>query len=289
MSNFSKDHPSIRVFAPPGGRSTSNIFGVPEPEIPMPNKKNHMESDIFGCKKDNTDSVPVKQTRNMVNNIFGTEPEQTVQKSNVYSDKNKSTIFDEALPQQPSNKPDRQRSNIFGPNEPVQSASSRPVSEKFKSNIFGNGDNDTQNKRQPGTRQGLRVGYNPINGESYSTKDGLNSKVEQTEVVENETEPDDTVKMPEEENGEQSANGHHEKTDEQPTENGNNEKPTNGNSHESVDKPTNGHANGTNGHSTTKKSAYKCSCISPTWRSFKWSTLVNIVNAYLSLTTTNKK
>ena len=47
------------VFAPPGGRST-NIFGVPEPEAPMTAKKNHMESDIFGCKKDNVDSAPAK-------------------------------------------------------------------------------------------------------------------------------------------------------------------------------------------------------------------------------------
>jgi hypothetical protein len=161
MSNFTKDQPSIRVFAPPGGRST-NIFGVPEPEPPISTKKNHMESDIFGCKKDNVDSAPVKQTRNVTNNIFGTDLEQPVHKSSVYSDKNKSTIFDEAPPQQPSNKPDRQRSNIFGANEPIQSAPTRPVSEKFKSNIFGVGDNDTQAKRQGGTRQGLRDVYHPF-------------------------------------------------------------------------------------------------------------------------------
>ncbi len=47
------------VFAPPGGRS-ANIFGVPEPEPPVSTKKNHMESDIFGCKKDQTDAAPVK-------------------------------------------------------------------------------------------------------------------------------------------------------------------------------------------------------------------------------------
>jgi hypothetical protein len=92
----------------------------------------------------------------VTNNIFGTEPEQMVHKSNMYSDKNKSTIFDEAPPQQPSNKPDRQRSNIFGSNEPAQCAPSRPVSDKYKSNIFGNEDNDSQARRQPGTRQGLR-------------------------------------------------------------------------------------------------------------------------------------
>ncbi|CAF2352835.1 unnamed protein product [Rotaria sp. Silwood2] len=298
MSNFSKDHPSIRVFAPPGGRS-ANIFGVPEPEAPMPIKKNHMESDIFGCKKDNTDSVPVKQTRNITNNIFGNQPEQPVQKSNIYSDKNKSTIFDEAPPQQPSNKPDRQRSNIFATNEPVQSAATRPVSEKYKSSIFSNEDNDTQNKRQPGTRQGLRgrlqqtnnyqdsyrpsiaisiysplrlkdpnasrMGYNPINGEPYSTKDGLNSKVEQTGTTENEKESDNTSKTSEEQNGEQVENGKH-KSDENGhadvsnngTENGNATEngnvAENGNAEASSDKQTNGHSNGINGHTTTKNS-----------------------------------
>jgi Microtubule-Associated protein Jupiter len=51
--------PCFSVFAPPGGRS-ANIFGVPEPEQPVSVKKNHMESDIFGCKKDKTDSAPAK-------------------------------------------------------------------------------------------------------------------------------------------------------------------------------------------------------------------------------------
>jgi hypothetical protein len=249
MSNISKEHPSIRVVAPPGGRS-ANIFGVPEPEAPMPIKKNHMESDIFGCKKDNTDSAPVKQTRNNItNNIFGNQPEQQIPKSNMYSDKNKSTIFDEAPPQQPSNKPDRQRSNIFGTNEPMQSAPTRPVSEKYKSSIFDAADNNAQGKRQPGARQGLRVGYNPINGEPYSTKDGLSSKVEQTRTTENEKESDDTIKTTEEENGK-------DKPDENATENGNTEVSTNttenGNAEPSMDKPTNGHSNGTNGHTTTK-------------------------------------
>jgi hypothetical protein len=106
-----------------------------------------------------------RQTRNVTNNIFGTDLEQPVHKSSVYSDKNKSTIFDEAPPQQPSNKPDRQRSNIFGANEPIQSAPTRPVSEKFKSNIFGVGDNDTQAKRQGGTRQGLRGRFKQTNNQ----------------------------------------------------------------------------------------------------------------------------
>jgi len=133
----------------------------------------------------------------------------------------------------------------------VQSAPTRAVSEKYKSNIFGNGDDDAQTKRQGGTRQGLRVGYNPINGESYSTKDGLNSKAEQPEIVENEKEFDDTVKTPEEENGAHTENGH-DKSDE----NGDAQAPANtaenGNAQEPVDKPTNGHTNGTNGHSTAK-------------------------------------
>lgn len=82
---------------------------------------------------------------------------------NSYSEKNRSTIFDEAPPQQPSTRPDRQRSNIFGGNEPAQSAPARPVSEKYKSNIFSTGDNDTQNKRQQGTRQGLRGRFQQTN------------------------------------------------------------------------------------------------------------------------------
>ncbi|CAF4386410.1 unnamed protein product [Rotaria socialis] len=277
MSNFSKDHPSIRVFAPPGGRS-ANIFGVPEPEAPATAKKNHMESDIFGCKKDQTDSAPAKQTRNVTNNIFGSQPEQAAPKHNMYSDKNKSTIFDEAPPQQPSNKPDRQRSNIFGTDEPVQSTSTRAVSDKYKSNIFGNADDDAQNKRQPGTRQGLRgrlqqtnyhqdnyrpsiaislysplrlkdpnasrMGYNPINGESYSTKDGLNSKVEPIETVK---ESDETSKpVEEEQDGKQAENATTEPSTNS-TQNGNtepaSEKQTNGQTN-----GTNGHTNGTNGH-----------------------------------------
>jgi len=242
MSNFTKDQPSIRVFAPPGGRST-NIFGAPEPELPISTKKNHMESDIFGCKKDNTDSAPAKPARSVTNNIYGADVEQPAPKSSIYSDKNKSTIFDEAPRQQPSNKPDRQRSNIFGANEPMQSAPTRPVSDKYKSSIFGAGDDDTQAKRQGGTRQGLRVGYNPINGESYSTKDGLNSKVETTEVKK---ESEQIVKTAEEANGEQVENGKEkEETNgnvQPPTENGETQEPA-------AEKPSNGHSNG---HSTAK-------------------------------------
>lgn len=86
------------------------------------------------------------------------------------------------------------------------------------------------------------MGYNPINGESYATKDGLNSKVE------NEKGSDETAKTPEEENGAQVEG-------DQPKEetNGDVQVPAdtaeNGNSETPVDKPINGHANG---HSTAK-------------------------------------
>jgi hypothetical protein len=92
----------------------------------------------------------------MTNNIYGTEPNQPVSKSSTYSDKNKSTVFAGATPHQATSKPDRQRSDIFGANEPAQSGPSRAFSDKNKSNIFGIGDNDDQTKRQGGTRQGLR-------------------------------------------------------------------------------------------------------------------------------------
>jgi hypothetical protein len=87
------------------------------------------------------------------------------------------------------------------------------------------------------------VGYNPINGESYSTKDGLNSKVEQAEPTENEKESVEAVKTPEEENAEQSENGDVQAPADA-TANGNDQAP--------VDKPTNGHKNETNGHNTAK-------------------------------------
>jgi hypothetical protein len=93
------------------------------------------------------------------------------------------------------------------------------------------------------------VGYNPINGESYATKDGLNSKVEEVETTENEKESDETVQPPE--NVEQVENSH-----EKEATNGNVQEPIdhaeNGNAQASAGKPTNGHTNGTNGHSTAK-------------------------------------
>lgn len=99
----------------------------------------------------------------MTNNIYGSGPEQPAPKQSIYSDKNRSTIFDEPTPSQPSNKPDRQRSNIFGCDDPVQSVSTRPVSDKFKSSIFDSPDNDSQSKRQPGSRQGLRGRFQRTN------------------------------------------------------------------------------------------------------------------------------
>ncbi len=93
------------------------------------------------------------------------------------------------------------------------------------------------------------MGYNPINGESYSTKDGLNSKIEQLEIKDNETESNDTVKIPDEEE-QQGENGTDNKPNGSTTENGNSPAHTdaveNGNSQAPVDKPS------TNGHSIAK-------------------------------------
>ncbi|CAF5172023.1 unnamed protein product, partial [Rotaria magnacalcarata] len=73
MSNSSNDHPSIRVHAPPGGRS-NNIFGT-NPEEPQPSA--------------GTLAGQYKQSQ-MKSNIFGTdEPAQTRSVSN----KNKSNVF----------------------------------------------------------------------------------------------------------------------------------------------------------------------------------------------------
>ena len=82
------------------------------------------------------------------------------------------------------------------------------------------------------------MGYNPISGESYSTKDGLNAKLEQMDIKDNGKQSDDTVKTPEQEQ--------EEKLDDNSTTNGN------GQEQAAVDKPTNGQPNDTNGHSNTK-------------------------------------
>ncbi|CAF3660491.1 unnamed protein product [Rotaria sp. Silwood1] len=133
MSNSSKDQPSIRVHAPPGGHS-NNIFGTD------PEETHNRAATLAG---------QYKQTQ-MKSNIFGTDEPAPIRS---VSNKNKS--------------------NIFGTDEPVPT---RSVSNKNKSNIFGSTDDDDQNKRQSGGRQGLRVGYNPINGESYTMKSNINSK-----------------------------------------------------------------------------------------------------------------
>ncbi|CAF3149611.1 unnamed protein product [Rotaria socialis] len=119
MSNSSNDHPSIRVHAPPGGRS---------------------------------------------NNIFGTNPEEAQPSAGTLAGQYKQS---------------QMKSNIFGTDEPAQT---RAVSNKNKSNVFATTNDDEHTKHQQGVRQGLRdpnasrSGYNPINGESYSTKDNVNSK-----------------------------------------------------------------------------------------------------------------
>jgi len=127
------------------------------------------------------------------------------------------------------------KSNIFGGNEQA-SATGRNFSDKNRSNIFGVNDDD-QTKRHVGGRQGVRVGYNPINGEAYSTKDGLNPKnqqQQQPEIVEENKESDSTVKPIEKENGQHS-------------ENGNGQLAT-----ENVEKAANGHDKATNGNSAPK-------------------------------------
>lgn len=146
---YSKNHPSIRVHAPPGGHS-NNIFGAQQDEQSAANKKKNTQSDIFGTKADNNaNSAPAKPTRAAGNNIFGGEAEESAPKGGTIAGQYKQS---------------QMKSNIFGSDEP---AATRNVSNKNQSNIFGVGDDD-QAKRQGAVRQGLRVGYNPINGESYS-------------------------------------------------------------------------------------------------------------------------
>jgi hypothetical protein len=171
MSNPSKDHPSVRVQAPPGGHS-NNIFSTSEFEQSAANKKKHMQSNIFGTNQDNVDPAPVKQTRATGNNIIGSDHQETGPTAGTLAGQYKQS---------------QMKSNIFGTDEPT---STRAVSDKNKSNIFGIGDNDDPHKRQQGGIR--RVGYNPINGESY----GVNSKTN-----ENEKQPEPTVKAAEEPNG----------------------------------------------------------------------------------------
>lgn len=178
MSNLSKDHPSIKVHAPPGGHS-NNIFSTSEFEQSAANKKKHMESDIFGSKKDTTEPAHVaKQTHQAGNNIFGSDPVQNNTSAGTLAGQYKQT---------------QMKSNIFGTDEPT---AGRTTSDKNKSNIFGIGDNQEQNKQQgAAARHGRRVGYNPINGEAYTPKENVNA---------NDKETDSTVKTTEVEND----NGH---------------------------------------------------------------------------------
>ncbi|CAF1109529.1 unnamed protein product [Rotaria sordida] len=115
-------------------------------------------------------------------NIFGTNPEETHTRAGTIANQYKQT---------------QMKSNIFETDEP---APARSVSNKNKSNVFGSTD-DEQNKRQSGVRQGLRdpnasrMGYNPINGESYSMADNLNPKNSK-----NDKQTDLPIKTNEEEN-----------------------------------------------------------------------------------------
>ncbi|CAF1167489.1 unnamed protein product [Adineta steineri] len=179
MSNMSKEHTSIRVHAPPGGHS-NNIFSTSEAEQSANNKKNNMASDIFGSNKDTNEPTNVtKQSRNTGNNIFGTDTntEQAHVRGGTLAGQYKQT---------------QMKSNIFGTDEPT---SARTVSDKNKSNIFGIGDNEnTKQQQQGGNRHGLRVGYNPINGEAYAPKETAVNTTNEKE------QPDSTVKPSEPEN-----------------------------------------------------------------------------------------
>ncbi|CAF0799169.1 unnamed protein product [Didymodactylos carnosus] len=220
MSGVSKDHTSVRVVAPPGGKSF-NIFGTSEQEQAQTNKKNHMVSDIFGLVNNGETQKSSRGRDNSGIHIFGgkDETDHVVTKSStVYSDKNKSNIFDGPQQQQQTQttKPDRQRSNIFnsqneineinhqnnnreadlhkqnqmrsnifgtndsnGNNDHVQKTAG-VYSEKNKSNIFGNNNENDQKKTG---RQGIRVGYNCITGEYYNTNKNLDVANEKKQQV----------------------------------------------------------------------------------------------------------
>ena len=81
----------------------------------------------------------IRQNRNTGNNIFGSDPQETAPTAGTLAGQYKQT---------------QMKSNIFGNDEPT---TTRHVSDKNKSNIFGVGDNDDPSKRQAGgIRQGLR-------------------------------------------------------------------------------------------------------------------------------------
>ncbi len=83
-------------------------------------------------------SFCIRQTQNTGSNIFGSNPQETAPNAGTLAGQYKQT---------------QMKSNIFGPEEP---SSTRAVSDKNKSNIFGIGDNDDLHKRQAGgVRRGI--------------------------------------------------------------------------------------------------------------------------------------
>ena len=72
------------------------------------------------------------------NNIFGTDPEETHKKVETLAGQYKQA---------------QMKSSIFDTSEPTPM---RQVSNKTKSNIFGNNDDDEQSKHQANVRHGLR-------------------------------------------------------------------------------------------------------------------------------------
>ncbi|CAF0726742.1 unnamed protein product [Didymodactylos carnosus] len=203
MSGVSKDHTST------GGKS-NNIFNTSEQEQAQANKKNHMSSNIFGFNDDNDVQKSSRSRDYSGSNIFGGKDETNqvaAKSSTIPSDKNKSNIFDGPQQQPQTTKPVRNssdisssqnetneinhtnntrtadlhrqnqmRSNIFDTNDQTQkSTAASSFSDKNKSNIFNDNEND-QKKR--GGRQGVRVGYNCITGESYNTNKGPDSNNE---------------------------------------------------------------------------------------------------------------
>lgn len=83
----------------------------------------------------------IRQNRNTGNNIFGTDAQETQPKA-------AGTIAGQY-------KQTQMKSNIFGSDEPT---STRQVSDKNRSNIFGVGDDD-QNKRQTGGARRGKLSY----------------------------------------------------------------------------------------------------------------------------------
>jgi hypothetical protein len=79
----------------------------------------------------------IRQNHNAGSNIFGSDPQETAPSAGTLAGQYKQS---------------QMKSNIFGTDEPT---STRVVSDKNKSNIFGIGDNNDPHKRQGG---GVRRG-----------------------------------------------------------------------------------------------------------------------------------